>query len=124
MGFQHQATAGEIIYGGMNAQGQRLYDLYAEWRKTSGLTETMLERVRTAIREAFHASLLMLVDRQCMTATEVIQREQEKMRLLGLIWDGLLLNFMRPIDGYCFRYHGKEMAGSGATRCPGNSIQT
>lgn len=83
MGFRGiRQRPGEIIYGGMNAQGQRMYDLMQNGAN-HGLTETMLERVRIAIREAFHASLLMMVDRANMTATEVIQREQEKMRLLG-----------------------------------------
>lgn len=73
---------GEIVYGGMSAQGQRMYD-FLQPNANHGLTEQVLERVRVAIREAFHASLLLMVDRANMTATEVIQREQEKMRLLG-----------------------------------------
>lgn len=82
MGFRGlKLRPGAIVYGGME-NGQRQYDLL-QTGANHGLTEEMMKQRREAVREGFHASLLLMVDRNNMTATEVMQRQQENMRLLA-----------------------------------------
>jgi hypothetical protein len=77
-----RTTPGGIIYGGIDSQGRARYQpLQAGAQITLGLE--MAEQRRQAIREAFYFSLLLMVSSPNATATEVLAREQEKLRLMG-----------------------------------------
>jgi hypothetical protein len=57
----------------------------------------MEEQRRKAIRENFFVDQLMTVQGQNMTATEVLQRTEEKMRLLGPVLGRLQSEFLQPL---------------------------
>jgi len=57
----------------------------------------MEEQRRKAIRENFFVDQLMTVGNQNMTATEVLQRTEEKMRLLGPVLGRLQSELLQPL---------------------------
>lgn len=57
----------------------------------------MEEQRRNAIRDAFYVNQLMMQNGPQMTATEVIQRNEEKMRLLGPVLGRLQSELLRPL---------------------------
>ena len=76
------ARPGEVIYGGGDARGNppiRPLDTSSG----TGLTLEMAERAVENIRDAFHWSLMNLAGRTGMTATEVIERAEERMRMMA-----------------------------------------
>ena len=60
------------------------------------LGEQQLESRRTAIRSAFYVDQLILGQGPQMTATEVVQRTEEKMRLLGPVTGRLQVELLQP----------------------------
>ena len=74
---------GALNPGGVNAQGQEMIrPIGGGGRPDIGLD--MMERRRQAINEGFWVTLFqILVDSPAMTATEVLERAQEKAQLLG-----------------------------------------
>jgi hypothetical protein len=62
----------------------------------------MEEQRRNAIREVFYVNQLMLQQGPQMTATEVIQRNEEKMRLLGPVLGRLQSELLKPMIDRCF----------------------
>ena len=60
------------------------------------LGEAQLESRRTAIRAAFYVDQLILGQGPQMTATEVVQRTEEKMRLLGPVTGRLQVELLQP----------------------------
>src|SRR5690606_29273435 len=71
-----------IIYGGIDPQGRRLYEPLVTGADI-GLGLELEEQRRQAIREAFHHSLMLMVAQPNQTATEVLARQEEKLRLMG-----------------------------------------
>jgi hypothetical protein len=63
--------------------------------------EAMKDR-RTRVREAFYVDQLQLGTGPQMTATEVNQRTEEKMRLLGPMLGRMQSEFLKPIIDRCF----------------------
>lgn len=63
--------------------------------------EAMKDR-RTRVREAFYVDQLQLGTGPQMTATEVGQRTEEKMRLLGPMLGRMQSEFLRPLIDRCF----------------------
>jgi hypothetical protein len=57
----------------------------------------MEEQRRGAIRDAFYVNQLMMQSGPQMTATEVVQRNEEKMRLLGPVLGRLQSELLRPL---------------------------
>src|SRR6056300_1028823 len=57
----------------------------------------MEEQRRDSIRNAFYVNQLMMQDGPQMTATEVIQRNEEKMRLLGPVLGRLQSELLKPL---------------------------
>lgn len=66
------------------------------------LGEQQLEQRRQAIRAAFYVDQLILGQGPQMTATEVIQRTEEKMRLLGPVLGRLQAELLQPLINRCF----------------------
>ena len=62
----------------------------------------MEEQRRTAIRNVFYVDQLMMQQGPQMTATEVIQRNEEKMRLLGPVLGRLQSELLKPMIDRCF----------------------
>lgn len=62
----------------------------------------MEEQRRQAIRSAFYVDQLILGQGPQMTATEVVQRTEEKMRLLGPVLGRLQAELLQPLIGRVF----------------------
>ena len=62
----------------------------------------MEEQRRKAIRENFFVDQLMTAQGTTMTATEVIQRNEEKMRILGPVLGRLQSELLQPLINRCF----------------------
>ena len=62
----------------------------------------MEEQRRTSIRNVFYVNQLMMQQGPQMTATEVIQRNEEKMRLLGPVLGRLQSELLKPLIDRCF----------------------
>ena len=66
------------------------------------LGEMQLDQRRQAIRSAFYVDQLILGTGPQMTATEVVSRTEEKMRLLGPVMGRLQAELLQPLIGRCF----------------------
>lgn len=73
---------GGIIYGGIDEQGRPRY-MPLQTGADIGLGLELEEQRRSQIREAFYASLLMMVQRPNMTATQFLGEQEEKLRLMA-----------------------------------------
>ena len=62
----------------------------------------MEEQRRAAIRQAFYVDQLIMGEGPQMTATEVIQRTEEKMRLLGPVLGRLQAEMLQPLINRCW----------------------
>ena len=62
----------------------------------------MEEQRRNAIRNAFYVNQLMMQNGPQMTATEVVQRNEEKMRLLGPVLGRLQSELLKPLIDRAF----------------------
>ena len=74
------------------------------------LGEMQLEQRRQAIRAAFYVDQLILGTGPQMTATEVVQRTEEKMRLLGPVLGRLQAELLQPLIGRCFAVLSRQKA--------------
>jgi hypothetical protein len=72
------------------------------------LGEQQLEQRRTAIRAAFYVDQLILGQGPQMTATEVIQRTEEKMRLLGPVLGRLQAELLQPLIDRTFEILSRQ----------------
>lgn len=73
---------GSTIYGGVDYQGRQMI-LPLDNVSGTGLSLDMQARKVEEIRDAFHWSLMNLAGRTGMTATEVMERQEEKLRLMA-----------------------------------------
>ena len=87
------------VPGGLNfyraGTRDRIEPLNIGANNTLGLN--MEEQRRNSIRNAFYVNQLMMQDGPQMTATEVIQRNEEKMRLLGPVLGRLQSELLKPL---------------------------
>ncbi len=67
-----------------------------------GLGVQYEEQRRDAIRKAFYVDQLLLAQRVNMTATEVLQRNEEKMRMLAPVLGRLQGEMLQPLITRCF----------------------
>jgi hypothetical protein len=72
---------GAITYGGMNRGQRQVEPLYTGLKPELSLE--LSNQRREQIKDMFMFSLMQLVGRSGMTATEIIERQEEKLRLLG-----------------------------------------
>lgn len=73
---------GRVLYGAMSDQGKRLAEPLP-LGDDIGLSMQHAEAKRAAVREAFQFSLMNLINRPQMTATEVLAFQEEKLRLMA-----------------------------------------
>lgn len=92
---------GGITYGAIDADGRaRIQAL--ENRGNFALTDAMLEQRRVAVREAFYSSLLLMVQQPNATATEILARQEEQLRLMGPHLGRVQSEFLDPLIGRVF----------------------
>lgn len=86
--------------GGLNyyrkGMGDRIEPVFNKEIRVDFGTEIMSQH-RTRIREAFYVDQLQLNNGPQMTATEVMQRTEEKMRLLGPMLGRMQSEFLQPL---------------------------
>lgn len=87
---------GGIIYGGLDENGRRRYEPLHSGGNV-GLGLELEEQRREAVRQAFHFSLLMMVQQPNQTATEVLARQEEKLRLMGPHLGRIQAEFLDPL---------------------------
>ncbi len=80
--YEVKASPGSVLYGGMTSGGRQLIQEMTIGRQT-GLTLEMAERKSEQIKDALYWTLMQLVGRTGMTATEVMERQEEKLRLMA-----------------------------------------
>lgn len=82
MSLRGRIRPGELVYGGVDAAGRKMLQ---PLDTVSGvpLTLEMKQAAIEEMRDAFHWSLMNLAGRTGMTATEVIERQEEKLRLMA-----------------------------------------
>ncbi|MGB8275368.1 MAG: portal protein [Alphaproteobacteria bacterium] len=91
-----RTSPGGMIYGGIDSQGRRMYEpLVTNARIDIGLE--MENQRRDAVREAFFFSLLLMVQQPNATATEVLARQEEKLRLMGPHLGRIQSEFLDPL---------------------------
>lgn len=73
---------GEVVYGGVDFQGRRLVQPLENYGGT-GLTMEMAQQKVDSIKDAFHWTLMQMAGRTGMTATEILERQEEKLRLMA-----------------------------------------
>ena len=86
---------GRTVYGGVSMQGHRLVQPLDNFAQT-GLSLEMQDRKLDDVRDAFHWSLLNLAGRTGMTATEVMEIQEEKMRLMAPHMGRVQEEFLAP----------------------------
>lgn len=86
---------GGIIYGGMNEKGARYMPLQTGGRPDIGLE--LEEQRRSVIREAFYHSLMLMIQQPNQTATEILARQEEKLRLMGPALGRIQSEFLDPL---------------------------
>jgi hypothetical protein len=87
---------GGIIYGGLDENGRRRYEpLHGNGNVGLGLE--LEEQRREAVRQAFYFSLLQMVQQPNQTATEVLARQEEKLRLMGPHLGRIQAEFLDPL---------------------------
>lgn len=87
---------GAILYGGLDEQGRPLLHPLTSGGRID-LGHQLTEQRRVAVREAFYASLLVMVQTPQMTATEWLGRQEEKMRQMGPHFGRLQAEFLDPV---------------------------
>ena len=87
---------GGIIYGGLDENGRRRYEPLHSGGNV-GLGLELEEQRREAVRQAFYFSLLLMVQQPNQTATEVLARQEEKLRLMGPHLGRIQAEFLDPL---------------------------
>ena len=87
---------GEIVYGGLNAEGKQLVQAMGEG-KNPNIALEMEERIANSVKDAFYFGLMQIVGSRDMTATEFLGRDDERQRLLGPYLGRIETEFLSPV---------------------------
>lgn len=90
-----RVAPGKISYGAVNQQGKQLLMPLLNGANLPWSLE-MADKIREAIKDAFYFSVLQLVGRTGMTATEVLEVREERMRLLAPYGGRIQNDFLCP----------------------------
>jgi hypothetical protein len=71
-----------IIFGGMTASGKQLLQPM-DFGGNVPYTMDQIQQLRDAVKDFFFFSVMQLVGRTGMTATEIIERQEERLRLMA-----------------------------------------
>lgn len=95
-GLRVRVRPGGIIYGAVNPDGRPLVQPM-DFRANFTITDAFAEQRRQQIRAAFYANLLMMADQPGATATEVLARQEEQLRLMGPNLGRVQTEFLDPL---------------------------
>lgn len=96
-----RVTPGGITYGAVDANGNPLVRPL-ESRGAFQLTEAMTQQKRDAVRTAFYGALLTMMATPGATATEVLARQEEQLRMMGPHLGRLQSEFHDPLISRVF----------------------
>lgn len=94
MPYRAKMVPGTVLYGAMIG-GRRQVDAFAPTGGT-GLSLEMTEQKVNQIKDAFYYSLLQLAGRTGMTATEVVEIQSERLRLMAPHLGNLQTEYLAP----------------------------
>lgn len=95
-------TPSGITYGAISPEGRPLVQPL-QTGASFNLTLEMSDQRRNAVREAFHYSLLLMTQNANATATEVMARQEEKLRLMGPHLGRICTEFLDPLIERCYQ---------------------
>lgn len=98
-GMKYQPAA--IMYGGVDHAGNQLVRPLNSGARPD-LSLQMEEQRRGVIRDAFMWGLLLMVGQPNRTATEVLEAQEEKLRLMAPHFGNLQNEFLNPLIGRMF----------------------
>lgn len=87
---------GAVMYGGVDMAGNQLVRPLAVGGRPD-LSLQMEEQRRGVIRDAFHWGLLLMVGQPNRTATEVLEMQEEKLRLMAPHFGNIQSEFLNPL---------------------------
>lgn len=93
--------AATTTYGAINGRGDRLVQPY-DMGDNPQFAYELRDQVAEQIKDAFYFGVMQLVGRTGMTATEVMTRQEEKMRLMGPFLARIETEFLAPLIGRRF----------------------
>lgn len=112
-----RTSPGGIIYGGLDDSGRRRYEpLQTGAQINLGLE--LEEQRRSAVREAFFHSLMLMIQSPNMTATEFLGRQEEKLRLMGPHLGRIQTEFLDPLITRVFKLMSRAGAFGGSEDLP------
>lgn len=85
-----------ITYGGINHAGRRMVDFLAPSGNLA-ITHEALEVRRQSFRDAWMFSLMQVMGRTGMTPLEVLERQEDKMRIMGPSVARIQVEFLSPL---------------------------
>lgn len=91
-----RTVPGKVTYGAVSRGGAPLVHALQTAASTPIALE-MIDKTREQIRDAFYFSIMQLLGRTGMTATEVVTRQEEKMRLMGPHLGRVESEFLTPL---------------------------
>lgn len=86
---------GRVIVGARNASGQQLIGEILQYRGTP-ITKDAIDSAIDECRDAMHWSLMTLAGRTGMTATEIVERSEERLRMMAPFLGRLQDEFLLP----------------------------
>lgn len=89
------------IFGGLSFQGRRQVDFLQPGGQIP-FTFEMLQARREQLKEAWYFSLMSLAGRTGMTATEILERNEDRFRLMGPYLSRMRTEFLSPNVGQRF----------------------
>jgi len=96
-----RVTPGGVTYGAVDQDGRPLVRPLVSGASFN-LTLEMAEQKRTAVRTAFYGALLTMIAQPGQTATEVLARQEEQLRLMGPHLGRIQSEFLDPLIGRVF----------------------
>lgn len=91
-----RAKPGAVLYGAVNARGEQVLKPLIDGVDAPFSLE-MEQALESAIKDAFFFSLMQIVGRTGMTATETLERSEERMRLMGPYQGRIQTDFLCPL---------------------------
>ena len=98
--YQSYMTPIDITPGRLNQRAKNanpIQPLYTVDGRAIPVTDNLLEKIKTSINETFYFDAISLIKADRMTATEVMQRVEENMRILGPTYSRLVHEYLEPL---------------------------
>jgi len=100
MEYQSYLTPLDITPGRLNQRAKNanpVQPLYTVDGRAIPVTDNLLEKIKASINETFYFDAISLIKADRMTATEVMQRVEENMRILGPTYSRLVHEYLEPL---------------------------